>query len=192
MPPATARKVRPAAAGAKGAFLRRRHGQEAADVPHPALAPVLRESHGLPLFEDDVIAVVETLTGLPAAEADLLRRRLTGSASDPEAQAAFLSACERGEPLERTVQVPLAGLLTYADTVRRLLKKGRDPNLDVSENCPSGGPPVDDLVRAGSAARRRNSGLRPPRSPGRRRRRRPPCVPPPAGAPGASGRPSRS
>jgi uncharacterized protein (DUF2252 family) len=66
----------------------------------------------------------------------------------------FLAARERGEALARAVQVPLAGLLTYTETVRRLLKKGKDPQYDVSAAAPSGCAPVDELVRASAAAKR--------------------------------------
>lgn len=66
----------------------------------------------------------------------------------------LLAAHERKDPLEQAVPVPLAGLATYAETVRRLLKKGRGPQLDVSEATPSGCAPVDELIAAGAAAKR--------------------------------------
>jgi uncharacterized protein (DUF2252 family) len=66
----------------------------------------------------------------------------------------FLAARERQDPLPQAVRVALAGLLTYAEAVRRLLKKGKGPQYDVSADSPSGCPPVDDLVRAGAAAKR--------------------------------------
>jgi uncharacterized protein (DUF2252 family) len=66
----------------------------------------------------------------------------------------FLAARERGERLPQAVLVPLAALTTYADVVRRLLKKGRDQELDVSESSLSQSPPVDELVQAQAAARR--------------------------------------
>jgi uncharacterized protein (DUF2252 family) len=66
----------------------------------------------------------------------------------------FLAASDRGDSLETAVQAPLAGLATYCEALHRLVKKGKDPQLDVSENSPSGCGPVDDLVQAGAAARR--------------------------------------
>ena len=44
----------------------------------------------------------------------------------------FLAARDSGLPLDKAVQVPLAGLLTYTDTVRRLLKKGKEPQFAVT------------------------------------------------------------
>src|SRR3954465_4462453 len=67
----------------------------------------------------------------------------------------FLASRSRNDSLAQAVGVALGGLAAYADTVRRLLKKGRDNALDVSESHPSGCPPVDDRVRAGAAVDRR-------------------------------------
>jgi uncharacterized protein (DUF2252 family) len=66
----------------------------------------------------------------------------------------FLAARERHDPLASAVQLPLAFLARYTETVRRLVKKGREPEYDVSEQSPSGSPPVDDLIQAMAAVKR--------------------------------------
>jgi uncharacterized protein (DUF2252 family) len=67
----------------------------------------------------------------------------------------FLATQDRpGETLEGAVQQTLAGLRAYVETVRRLLKKGKDRGLDVSEDCPSGSAAVDTLVRDLAAVKR--------------------------------------
>ena len=67
----------------------------------------------------------------------------------------FLAVQERpGETLERALQLTLSGLRTYVDAVRRLLKKGKDLTLDVSEGQPSGSVAVDNLVRDMAAVKR--------------------------------------
>jgi uncharacterized protein (DUF2252 family) len=66
----------------------------------------------------------------------------------------FLAARERGDGLTDAVAVVLAGLATYTEAVRRLLKKGKAGDYDVSEVSPSGCPPVDDLVRQSAAVKR--------------------------------------
>src|SRR5262249_17957489 len=65
-----------------------------------------------------------------------------------------LPARERGDNLAEAGRVPVAALTTYCETVRRLLKKGREPEPDVNEERPSGCEPVDDLVQAGAQAKR--------------------------------------
>jgi uncharacterized protein (DUF2252 family) len=66
----------------------------------------------------------------------------------------FLAARDRGDGLADAVQAPLAGLTAYVHTLRPLVKKGKSPDLDVSERNPSHCPPVDDLIHAGAASRR--------------------------------------
>jgi DNA polymerase III alpha subunit len=68
--------ARPAAAPGRETLLARRSGAEVPNYPHPALAEVMGESQGLLLYDDDLLATVEILTGLPPSEADALRRRL--------------------------------------------------------------------------------------------------------------------
>ncbi len=70
--------VRPAASGLgmKERFVRRRRGLEPLkDVP-AALRDWLPATHGLMVFEDDSLHVIERVTGLPVAEADVLRKRI--------------------------------------------------------------------------------------------------------------------
>lgn len=71
--------LRPGAAevGMKETFIRRRRGLEPESVPHPLLADLLRETHGLMVYEDDALYVLQALTGLGAADADRLRKRIT-------------------------------------------------------------------------------------------------------------------
>jgi DNA polymerase III alpha subunit len=91
--------VRPGAAsdGMKELFLRRRLGLEPVEV-YPPLGPVLRETQGLMLYEDDALRVVRALTGLSVAEADYLRKEAAKEhAADKERQLLeeFAEACAR-------------------------------------------------------------------------------------------------
>ncbi len=78
--------IRPGAAsiGCKEQFVRRRRGLEPVRYSHPALEPVLRDTCGLMLYEDDAIHVVAALTGMDLAEADQLRKAITKCRSDEE------------------------------------------------------------------------------------------------------------
>jgi DNA polymerase III alpha subunit len=64
----------PAGSGMKAAYIRRAHGEEAVTVRAPVLRDLLRETFGLPLYEEDVIRMAAAVTGGSLAEADLLRR----------------------------------------------------------------------------------------------------------------------
>jgi error-prone DNA polymerase len=55
-------------------YLRRRGGQEPATMPHPSLAPILKRTLGVPLFQEQVMQIAITGGGYTAGEADELRR----------------------------------------------------------------------------------------------------------------------
>ncbi len=59
--------------GIVDAYMRRRRGDEPADVPLPALAPVLAQSYGLPVYQEQVMQVAEVVAGYTPGEADVLR-----------------------------------------------------------------------------------------------------------------------
>ena len=66
----------PAESGMKEAFCRRRRGLEPAAYLHPRLEPVLASTHGVLLYEEDVMRVAAALAGLSLAEGDELRRAI--------------------------------------------------------------------------------------------------------------------
>jgi DNA-directed DNA polymerase III PolC len=90
--------IRPGAAsiGAKERFLRRRRGVEPTVFDHPRLQPLLADTHGLMLYEDDALSVIQCLTGLSPAQADHFRRQISKCRSPQEAESLsreFLQAC---------------------------------------------------------------------------------------------------
>jgi DNA-directed DNA polymerase III PolC len=67
----------PLAGGLKDAFIRRHLGNEEVQHIHPALAPVLEESHGVFLYQEQVLRVAHELAGFSLAQSDLLRRAMS-------------------------------------------------------------------------------------------------------------------
>lgn len=59
------------------AYLKRRHGEEPMQIPHKDLIPVLAETYGVFLFQEQVLRIVHIFAGLPYAEADAFRRAMT-------------------------------------------------------------------------------------------------------------------
>src|SRR5258705_11509275 len=55
-------------------YLRRRGGQEPPTMPHPSLAPILKRTLGVPLFQEQVMQIAISGGGYTAGEADELRR----------------------------------------------------------------------------------------------------------------------
>jgi DNA-directed DNA polymerase III PolC len=92
--------IRPGAAsvGMKELFIRRRRGLEPVRYAHPVLEPLLHETQGLMLYEDDALRVLQAITGLSAPAADHFRRRVSKHRTDQEARALteeFLTACQQ-------------------------------------------------------------------------------------------------
>lgn len=89
--------VRPGAASgdARERFLRRARRIEPAEFPHPRLETALRGTHGVLLYEEDVLAVLIEVLGVSAARADEMRSAITASADEPqsmkEIRASFLA-----------------------------------------------------------------------------------------------------
>jgi DNA polymerase-3 subunit alpha len=67
----------PLKGGLKDAFVRRHLGQEATDYLHPALEPILRETHGVILYQEQVLRIAHEVAGFSLGEADLLRRAMS-------------------------------------------------------------------------------------------------------------------
>ncbi len=67
----------PLVGGSRDAFVRRHRGEEPASYLHPALAPVLADTHGLIIYQEQVLRIANELAGLSLADADLLRRAMS-------------------------------------------------------------------------------------------------------------------
>ncbi len=149
--------IRPGAAdyGAKQMYLRRLRGQEPARYPHPALEPILRETLGVCVYQEQVMQIAQAIGGLTLAEADLMRRAGAKFASERERQrlrARFLQAAARlglqGEALEQTWQMveKFAGFgfckahaATYAELAYRVAwLKAHYPAELLAAMCSSG------------------------------------------------------
>jgi DNA-directed DNA polymerase III PolC len=67
----------PLQGGLKDAFVRRHLGQEPVSHLHLALEPLLADTHGVVLYQEQVLRIAHELGGLSLADADLLRRAMS-------------------------------------------------------------------------------------------------------------------
>ncbi|MFE7129018.1 DNA polymerase III subunit alpha [Streptomyces sp. NPDC057617] len=72
----------PVAADMVRPFIEARHGRAPVRYPHPDLEEPLRETYGVVVFHEQIIRMVDIMTGCGREEADKVRRGL----SDPESQ----------------------------------------------------------------------------------------------------------
>ena len=67
----------PLAGGLKDAFVKRHLGREATEQLHPALEPLLADTYGVILYQEQVLRIAHELAGLTLADADMLRRAMS-------------------------------------------------------------------------------------------------------------------
>ena len=63
-------------------FLDYRHQLAPAHYPHPALKPILEETHGVTVFHEQLLRTLDAMTGCGLAAADEFRRRLGSDSQD--------------------------------------------------------------------------------------------------------------
>ena len=66
----------PRNSGMAESYYRRREGLEEITYPHPLLEPILKDRHGIMLYQEDVLATCRELAGYDGAEADEVRKIL--------------------------------------------------------------------------------------------------------------------
>lgn len=57
-------------------YNRRKHGLEEPDYMHPCLEEILKETHGVIIYQEQVMQIAQELSGYSLGEADLLRRAM--------------------------------------------------------------------------------------------------------------------
>jgi len=68
-------------------YLRRRHGEEPVTYPHPALEPILKVTHGVIIYQEQILQIGHGLAGFTPGEADKLRRAMTTNRSSAQMRA---------------------------------------------------------------------------------------------------------
>ncbi|MBI3039026.1 DNA polymerase III subunit alpha, partial [bacterium] len=99
--------IRPGVAesGMMAAYIERHLKQRAIPPQNRLLEPILKETHGVMIYQEDVMRVAQVLSGLTLGEADILRRAMSGKSRNQESlielKNRFLSgASKRGVSLD--------------------------------------------------------------------------------------------
>lgn len=100
-------------------FFQRRLGLQEVTYPHPLLEPILKETLGVVVFQEQVIRIAMAMGQFSAGEADMLRRAMSRHRSSEE-MASFrdrfmAGALDQGVPAETASQVftSLTGFASY-------------------------------------------------------------------------------
>ena len=88
-------------------YCRRKHG-EAWTAPHPELEPILSETYGIMVYQEQVMQIAQTMGGYSLGGADLLRRAMgkkIRAEMDAQRQTFVDGATARGIPQAKAVEV---------------------------------------------------------------------------------------
>ncbi len=76
-------------------FVARRHGRQKIDYLHPLLEPILKETYGIIVYQEQVMRIASALGGFSMGKADLLRRAMGKKKAElmAEQRALFIEGC---------------------------------------------------------------------------------------------------
>ena len=76
-------------------FVDRKHGRQAVTYPHPALKPILEDTYGTIVYQEQIMQIAQVLAGYTLGEADLLRRAMGKKKKEvmEEQKEIFVSKC---------------------------------------------------------------------------------------------------
>lgn len=66
----------PLGSGMAEDFINRKHGRIPIEYPHPMLEPILKETYGVILYQEQVMRIASVMGGFSLGEADMLRRAM--------------------------------------------------------------------------------------------------------------------
>jgi DNA polymerase III subunit alpha len=66
----------PLDAGLIPKFINRKHGRELIDYPHEILEPILNETYGIMVYQEQIMKIAQDMAGYSLGQADLLRRAM--------------------------------------------------------------------------------------------------------------------
>ena len=104
----------PIGSGMLDDFIKRRHGQVKAAYDHPLLEPILKDTYGILVFQEQVMRIAHDIAGFSLGRADILRRAM--GKKDPEvmeqARADFIEGAVRNG-LDRRVAEQIFERMAY-------------------------------------------------------------------------------
>tara|TARA_Y100000748_G_scaffold298771_1_gene294579 strand:- start:3403 stop:6846 length:3444 start_codon:yes stop_codon:yes gene_type:complete len=57
-------------------FIARKHGKKNIEYPHPSLVPILEETYGIIVYQEQVMQIAHDIAGFTLSEADIMRRAM--------------------------------------------------------------------------------------------------------------------
>ncbi len=105
-------------------YTRRRRGHEQPEFVHPALKPILARTQGIPIFQEQAMAIAMALGGYTGAEADEMRRTMGNIRKEPRLLAALDRLRQRMIDNPITPRVPPEMAQAIVDDLRSFANYG--------------------------------------------------------------------
>ena len=98
-------------------YARRKHKQESVIMPHPALEPILQETYGVIVYQEQIMRIANILAGFTIGQADLLRRAVSKKKRDvlEQQRAAFVQGALRQGYEQQVAEEVYALIVRFAD-----------------------------------------------------------------------------
>ncbi|AEJ44535.1 DNA polymerase III, alpha subunit [Alicyclobacillus acidocaldarius subsp. acidocaldarius Tc-4-1] len=99
------------------AFCDAKHGRRPVTYPHPDLEPILADTYGVIVYQEQIMQIASRMAGFSLAEADLLRRAVSKKKREilDEERARFVDGCVRRGYSEETAREVYDLIVRFAD-----------------------------------------------------------------------------
>ena len=106
----------PLDSGAAEQFIKRKNGKESVSYPHPSLEPVLKETYGVTIYQEQVMQIAQTLAGYSLSDADNLRRAMGKKKKEvmQEERAKFLKGAAENKIRDKLAREIFDAMETFA------------------------------------------------------------------------------
>lgn len=78
-------------------YIQNKYNQDAIQYDHPLLVPILRETYGIPVYQEQVMQMAQVLGGFSLGQADIMRRAMGKKKADlmAEQRSIFVEGCKK-------------------------------------------------------------------------------------------------
>jgi len=94
----------PIGSGMLDDFMKRKHGINPIKYEHPTLEPILKETYGIMVYQEQIMQIASTLAGFSLAQADILRKAMGKKIPEvmEKERKNFISGCVKNNIKEST------------------------------------------------------------------------------------------
>ncbi|MDI3533855.1 MAG: polymerase subunit alpha [Thermosediminibacterales bacterium] len=104
----------PLGSGAAEDFILSKHGKKPIKYLHPKLEPILKETYGVILYQEQAMRIAQELAGFSLAQADILRKAMGKKKQDvmETQRQSFIKGCEENG-IDRKIAVEIFDMIAY-------------------------------------------------------------------------------